>query len=195
MGGLWKDAGLILIFFVVRILVRLIIVFGVHGIVRREALRLEKPWLPVITWAGVRGSLSMVLAMMLMTPSGGESETRELILNLVFGVVLLSILLQGTTIEWLMKRGGLIVETREETEYELALARRQAIRTLIDDLETSESKGTLSCETFKILHDRLIARREANDKRIAQMLEETPTLNKVELEMEAGQFIPAPLLL
>ena len=189
LGGLWKDAGLILIFFGVMILVRLLIVFGVHGIVRREDLRLEKSWLPVITWAGVRGSLSMVLAMMLVVTSVDDGTgTRELIINLVFGVVFLSIVFQGTTIEWLMKRKGLIVETHEETEYELALARRQAIRALIDDLETSESKGTLSNETFKILHDRLIARREANDKRIVQMLEETPTLNKVELEMEAAQL-------
>ncbi len=189
LGGLWKDAGLILIFFGVMILVRLLIVFGVHGIVRREDLRLEKSWLTVITWAGVRGSLSMVLAMMLVVTSVDDGTgTRELIINLVFGVVFLSIVFQGTTIEWLMKRKGLIVETHEETEYELALARRQAIRALIDDLETSESKGTLSSETFKILHDRLIARREANDKRIVQMLEETPTLNKVELEMEAAQL-------
>lgn len=189
LGGLWKDAGLILIFFGVMILVRLVIVFGVHGIVRREDLRLEKSWLTVITWAGVRGSLSMVLAMMLVVTSVDDGTgTRELIINLVFGVVFLSIVFQGTTIEWLMKRKGLIVETHEETEYELALARRQAIRALIDDLETSESKGTLSSETFKILHDRLIARREANDKRIVQMLEETPTLNKVELEMEAAQL-------
>ena len=100
-------------------------------------------------------------------------------------MVLLSILLQGTTIEWLLKRVGLIVESREETEYEMALARRQAIRYLMDDLEDAEKKGTLSHETFEILHDRLVERRKANDKRIAEMLEHTPTLNDLELKMHA----------
>ena len=189
LSELWADAGLIVAFFVIMILVRSVIVFGVHNLVRREDLRLKKPWLPVITWSGVRGSLSMVMAMMLVVASESEGETtRKLILNLVFGVVLLSILLQGTTIEWLMKRVGLIVETREEIEYEMALARRQAIRCLVDNLEDAERKGTLSHGTFEILHDRLVERREANDKRIVEMLEHTPTLNNLELQMHATQL-------
>ena len=189
LSELWADAGLIVAFFVIMILVRSVIVFGVHNLVRREDLRLKKPWLPVITWSGVRGSLSMVMAMMLVVASESEGETtRKLILNLVFGVVLLSILLQGTTIEWLMKRVGLIVETREEIEYEMALARRQAIRCLVDNLEDAERKGILSHGTFEILHDRLVERREANDKRIAEMLEHTPTLNNLELKMHATQL-------
>ena len=188
LSELWADAGLIVAFFVIMILVRSVIVFGVHNLVRREDLRLKKPWLPVITWSGVRGSLSMVMAMMLVASESEGETTRKLILNLVFGVVLLSILLQGTTIEWLMKRVGLIVETHEEIEYEMALARRQAIRCLVDNLEDAERKGILSHGTFEILHNRLVERREANDKRIAEMLEHTPTLNDLELQMHATRL-------
>ena len=188
LSELWADAGLIVAFFVIMILVRSVIVFGVHNLVRREDLRLRKPWLPVITWSGVRGSLSMVMAMMLVASDSEGETTRKLILNLVFGVVLLSILLQGTTIEWLMKRVGLIVETHEEIEYEMALARRQAIRCLVDNLEDAERKGILSHGTFEILHNRLVERREANDKRIAEMLEHTPTLNDLELQMHATRL-------
>ena len=115
-------------------------------------------------------------------------KNKATILNIVYGVVLLSILLQGTTMGGLMKRAGLIVETPEETEYEMALARRQAIRCLLDDLVGAEKKGTLSHETFDILHGRLAARREANDKRIAQMLEQNPDLNVLELEMHASHL-------
>ena len=188
LSELWADAGLIVAFFVIMILVRSVTVFGVHNLVRREDLKLKKPWLPVITWSGVRGSLSMVMAMMLVASESEGETTRKLILNLVFGVVLLSILLQGTTIEWLMKRVGLIVETREEIEYEMALARRQAVRCLVDNLEDAEMKGTLSHGTFEILHNRLVERREANDKRIAEMLGHTPALNDLELKMHATQL-------
>ena len=186
LAGLWADAGLIAAFFVIMTLVRGITVFGMHKLVRREDLRLKKTWLPVITWSGVRGSLSMVLAMMLVATGESGETTRELILNLVFGVVLLSILLQGTTIEWLMKRVGIIGETREEEiEYHLALARRQAIRCLVDDLESAEGKGILSHGTFEILHGPLRDRRDANDKRIAEMLEHTSSLNNIELELHS----------
>jgi len=188
LSELWADAGLIVAFFVIMILVRSVTVFGVHSLVRREDLKLKKAWLPVITWSGVRGSLSMVMAMMLVASESEGETTRKLILNLVFGVVLLSILLQGTTIEWLMKRVGLIVETREEIEYEMALARRQAIRCLVDNLEDADRKGTLSQGTFEILHNQLVERRETNDKRIAEMLAHTPSLNNIELELHTTQL-------
>lgn len=188
LSELWADAGLIVAFFVIMILVRSVTVFGVHSLVRREDLKLKKAWLPVITWSGVRGSLSMVMAMMLVASESEGETTRKLILNLVFGVVLLSILLQGTTIEWLMKRVGLIVETREEIEYEMALARRQAIRCLVDNLEDADRKGTLSQGTFEILHNQLVERRETNGKRIAEMLAHTPSLNNIELELHTNQL-------
>ena len=130
----------------------------------------------------------MVLAMMLVVTADKGGANRDIILNIVYGVVLMSILLQGTTIEWLMKRIELIVETPEEHEYEMALARRQAIRALVDDLEKSERKGNNSHETFTILHDGLLARRTANDTRMVQMLGEMPSLNDIELKMEAAQL-------
>ena len=223
LGGLWENAGGIVLFFVIMILVRAITVFGVHGLVRREGLRLKREWLPVITWSGVRGSLSMVLVMMLVWVGAGSADSqaagdanqtvapiaadanqtaplvervdeqtananKDKLLNLVYGVVLMSILLQGTTMQWLMRRCGLIVETREETEYEMALARRQAIRAMLTNLEAAEAKGSMSNETYRILHEGLLARREANDRRLAEMLEAMPSLNAIELEMEASHL-------
>jgi CPA1 family monovalent cation:H+ antiporter len=209
------------------IVVRAITVYGVHGLVRRSDLRLKERWLPVITWSGVRGSLSMVLAMMLIwvgdvgsdhdkhtdhgagmtkteqvstgetnnseSKTGGVSkemamENKASILNIVYGVVLLSILLQGTTMESLMKRAGLIEESSEETEYEMALARRQAIRAMLEDLESAERKGSMANETYAILQNRLTKRREANDQRMEAMLEKAPALNDIELEMESAHL-------
>ena len=73
---LWGQAGAILLFFVIMILVRAITVFGVHGLVRQEGLRLKREWLPGITWSGVRGSLSMVLVMMLVWVGTGSADGK-----------------------------------------------------------------------------------------------------------------------
>jgi len=219
--------GPIAVFFVIMIGVRVITVYGVHGLVRRSDLRLKERWLPVIAWSGVRGSLSMVLAMMLLwvgdvgpdhdkhadhtadfskteqayidEANNSESkasmvsqekamETKATILNIVYGVVLLSILLQGTTMEWLMKRAGLIEESSEETEYEMALARRQAIRALLEDLKSADRRGSMADETYAILNERLTKRRAANDRRMEAMLEEIPALNEIELKMESAHL-------
>ncbi len=55
-------------------------------------------------------------------------------------------------------------------------------------MEDAERKGTLSHGTFEILHNRLVERREANDKRIAEMLAHAPSLNDIELQMHATQL-------
>ena len=217
----------VVIFFVIMMLVRGITVYGVHNLVRRSDLRLKERWLPVITWSGVRGSLSMVLAMMLIwigeTDASNEKHTdynsskangelvaiegvqntgteagivskeqaqsnKADILKIVYGVVLLSILLQGTTMEGLMKRAGLIEESGEEKEYEMALARRQAIRAVLANLESAERKGSMADKTYGILHERLLSRKEINDRLIKEMLESMPSLNEIELEMEAAHL-------
>ena len=223
LGDIWAVALPIVAFFVIMMGVRGMTVYGVHHLVRRSDLRLKQPWLPVITWSGVRGSLSMVLAMMLIwvgdtkdtSPSeAAHAKTAEVtavesgpakdqapmvtqekaeenkgrILNVVYGVVLLSILLQGTTMQGLMRRAGLIDESEEETLYEMELARRQAIRAMVIDLESAERKGSMSEDTYQRLHASLIDRREENDRRLHEMLEATPTLNCIEFEMEASHL-------
>ena len=222
LGDMWAVALPITAFFVIMMVVRGFTVYGVHGLVRRSDLRLKPVWLPVITWSGVRGSLSMVLAMMLIWVGSAEDpkshgtaqvsegaieesvaapasagpavseaaamENKNRILNIVYGVVLLSILLQGTTMQSLMRRAGLIDESEEETRYEMELARRQAIRALLTDLESADRRGSMADDTYQRLHADLESRREANDQCLRDMLAATPTLNQVEYEMEASHL-------
>ena len=54
-------------------------------------------------WGGLRGALSMVLALSLP----GDFAGRDLIITITFGFVVLSILLQGTTMAPLLRYAGL----------------------------------------------------------------------------------------
>jgi CPA1 family monovalent cation:H+ antiporter len=58
------------------------------------------PWSIVLVWGGVRGALSMVLALSLDANVAG----RELIVTLTTGVVVLTLLLQGLTMAPLLRR-------------------------------------------------------------------------------------------
>ena len=60
-------------------------------------------WATVLTWGGLRGGLSMVLALSLPT----DFAHRDLIMHMTFGVVLLTLLVQGLTIKPLLRRVGL----------------------------------------------------------------------------------------
>ncbi len=72
---------------------RAIVVFTVSALVRSTLERHPWRWSLMLTWAGLRGALSMVLALALPA----ELPQRELLVTMTFGVVLLSILVQGMT--------------------------------------------------------------------------------------------------
>jgi CPA1 family monovalent cation:H+ antiporter len=56
----------------------------------------------LLTWGGLRGGLALALAMSLP-----QSADKPLLLNMTFGVVVFSILIQGSTIGKLFKPGYL----------------------------------------------------------------------------------------
>lgn len=89
--------------FVAVIVARAGVVFGVMSAAARTTERFGAGWGAVITWGGLRGALSMVLALTLPD----DFPNRVLLIDLTFGVVVLSIVVQGTTMQWLIRRLGL----------------------------------------------------------------------------------------
>lgn len=61
-------------------------------------------WAAILSWGGLRGGLSMVLALALPP----TFIHRELILNTTYGVVLLTLLVQGLTMKPLLRAVGLV---------------------------------------------------------------------------------------
>jgi CPA1 family monovalent cation:H+ antiporter len=96
----WPE---ILLAFVVVVVARAVVVYGVGGLLNRTRERIPSSWLAVMTWGGLRGALSMVLALALPF----DFPNRDLLITLTFGVVLLSILAQGLTMQPLLRRVGL----------------------------------------------------------------------------------------
>jgi potassium/hydrogen antiporter len=72
----------------------------------------------LLGWAGLRGAVPIVLATFALSSEVGHADT---IFNAVFFVVLVSAILQGTTLEWVAGRLGLLapVAPRHEPPIEL----------------------------------------------------------------------------
>jgi CPA1 family monovalent cation:H+ antiporter len=70
-----------------------------------KVLERHMPFAPhtirILTWAGLRGGISVALALAL--PRGPE---REVVLTATYGVVLFSIVVQGLSVGWLIRRSG-----------------------------------------------------------------------------------------
>ena len=85
-------------------LARAALVFSKYAIMRAAGSEgLPRSWATVLTWGGLRGGLSMVLALSLPR----DFSHREMILHVTFGVVLLTLLVQGLTIKPLLRSVGL----------------------------------------------------------------------------------------
>ncbi|SHF40390.1 monovalent cation:H+ antiporter, CPA1 family [Modicisalibacter ilicicola DSM 19980] len=87
-GHLWVGAGLIVVLLVVRFAT-----IGVPVMLLREQLGFRRGSVRILTWGGLRGGISVALA--LAIPSG---ETRDVLLTVTYLIVLFSILVQGLTI-------------------------------------------------------------------------------------------------
>jgi CPA1 family monovalent cation:H+ antiporter len=61
-----------------------------------------RAWLHVLFWAGLRGAVSVALALSL--PAG--LAHRDLIQGVTFGIVLFTLIVQGSTAGWVVRRSG-----------------------------------------------------------------------------------------
>ncbi|MER5292485.1 Na+/H+ antiporter [Streptomyces pharetrae] len=82
----------------------------------------------VMWWSGMRGvaSVALALAIPLRTEDGSPFPDRDEIVFIAFGVIMATLVLQGLTLPWLVKRLGVQADTEREKEFEKALAVRAA---------------------------------------------------------------------
>ncbi len=94
-----KVWPIVIIAYFSMMLARFIIIHFTWALFSKTYLSFPYKWNIVLGWGGIRGALSMVLA--LSIPN--SFEYKDLIVALVFGVVLLTILVQGLTMASLLK--------------------------------------------------------------------------------------------
>ncbi|MBS2032604.1 MAG: sodium:proton antiporter [Deltaproteobacteria bacterium] len=92
----WKAIGTA---YAAATIARAVMVVITTGALRHTALRLPWRWAVVIGWSGLRGALSLVLVLGLPPTFPG----RDVLVNMTFGFVLLTLLVQGTTMKPILK--------------------------------------------------------------------------------------------
>ncbi|MEU6378029.1 Na+/H+ antiporter [Streptomyces sp. NPDC046909] len=82
----------------------------------------------VMWWSGMRGvaSVALALAVPLKIDDGSAFPDRDEIVFIAFGVIMATLVLQGLTLPWLVKRLGVEADTEREKEFEKTLAIRAA---------------------------------------------------------------------
>ncbi|HET9615454.1 MAG TPA: cation:proton antiporter, partial [Candidatus Limnocylindrales bacterium] len=75
---------------------------AVRAPIERALQPIPLAWLHVLFWAGLRGAVSVALALSLPT----DLPNRGLMQAVTFGIVLFTLLVQGTTAPWIVRRSG-----------------------------------------------------------------------------------------
>jgi len=95
----------------------------------------------VVGWAGMRGTVTLAAALSipLFRPDGSPFPGRGIVIFLAFGVIASTLLLQGTTLEALIRRLGLRED--ENRPREERLARMTAVEAGLRTLRAVESSN------------------------------------------------------
>jgi CPA1 family monovalent cation:H+ antiporter len=105
LARLWADLVPIAVAVLAVLLSRGVVVYGMPLMARllRQGPRISPSWQHVLFWGGLRGAISLALALSIPV----ALHERELLESMTFGVLLFTLLVQGTTVQFLLDRLGL----------------------------------------------------------------------------------------
>ena len=163
------------------LLSRLLIVYGVTNLINfrlKDVSQVPPGFQHVLFWGGLRGAISLALALSLPI----ALEQRELLRTMTFGVVLFTLLAQGTTMRYLLRWLGIGQAQELALEYERRHARLMAARAALAGVEKLHDTKMISDSTWRELEQKLTA--EVEDARDLQriLVEENPELRREEVE-------------
>jgi len=147
------------------LVVRAIVVVASSGLLRFIHRPIPYRWQSVLVWGGLRGSLSLAMALSLPLTLGPNEPfgDRDLILAMTFGVILFSLLVQGLTMSPLLNRLGLIHKTRMQEELATISNRKAMAASSLAEVETLSQSGDLSPDVAFQLREAYSAELEALD--------------------------------
>lgn len=133
----------------------------------------------VLYWGGLRGAISLALALSLPASLGDQGT---IIKSMAFGVVLFTLLFQGLTMKPFINRMGLIEKNPAQEEYEKLNARLVMARLAHKRLETMYKDGLLSRHVWQVLSTPLTIHADALTNNVAKTLKSHPDVESKELD-------------
>ncbi len=154
MLALWLP---ILLVWLALVAARGILVGGTLPWLQRLEGKMRRGKVLAITWGGLRGGIAMVLAMSIPR----TWPHRQLVVDLVFGVCVLTILVQGTTMRKLLSMFGLVSDRSSTLALEEFRGRYRSLQDAIRYLDRREATGTVDPQICEAVHAQLA--RELDD--------------------------------
>ena len=132
----------------------------------------------IMFWGGLRGAISLALALSITGATFGDEVANELLL-MTFGVVLFTLLFQGTTITPLLNYLGLT----DKPEHLRAQQHRQAMlyatRAGKRELDRLYDDGIISAEIWEAMSEEYASEVRQQNKELRDLLHNFPELEQM----------------
>lgn len=165
------DYALILVVIVAATLARAVILFGLMPILSRARLSpaVERPYRAAMLWGGLRGAVTLALALAVTESLRIPVETKRLVGILATGFALWTLMVQGTTLRWVIGRLGLdrlsaLDEALSNQVIAVALQTvREEVATTAENYELTRETVRSEAKRFAARLDEAVERAEAED--------------------------------
>lgn len=178
-AGLGNNLPLIGITIAAVVVTRAIAIYGL-GSISNAAFGSDIGWADqtVLWWGGLRGSVSIALALSLPVVLPG----RDAVIETVFGVVLFTLLVQGLTIRPLLDGLNLVGDRPIRQKYAEAIARRVALTRVQAYLEETSNFPTVDLEYVRYQRELVGVQLEQIETEIARLQTEHEQLAEFDME-------------
>ena len=166
------------------LLARIVVVYGLAWVGRDIPLS----WQHLLNWGGLRGAISLVLALSLPIELGPARSELQV---MAFGVVVFTLLVQGFTMEPLARRLRVSEQTLSQVEYERRHARAVAMRSAYDHLDRMHGGGLLSDHTWQMLSPVLEKHNQALVEAVKEVMKADPNMEAEELDTARREALRA----
>lgn len=165
---------------------RIVSIYG-FSIFSRE---ISTRWKHILFWGGLRGAITLALALSI-PEQALPATTRETLQAMAFGVVLFTLLVQGTSTDWLVRRLKLVQRSEAQDEYELRHARFVAGRSAYDYLRRIAQQGLISEHTWQTLAPLIQERNDQLVVGIRELMKSDPSVEAEELDTARREALRA----
>ena len=138
-------------------------------------------WKHVLFWGGLRGAITLALALSL-PETGPLAAERGRLQAMAFGLVLFSLSFQGVSADWLVKRMKLVQRSQVQEEYERRHARFVAGRAGYDYLRRMSQHGLISEHSWQRLSPLFEQRTSALAEAVRDVVLSDPAVEAEELD-------------
>ena len=178
-ASLSSHIDLIIVAIAAVVVTRLIVIFGL-GNLSNQISQVKTNWREqtVLWWGGLRGSVSIALALSVPTILNGRQE----IIDIVFGVVLFTLLVQGLSTQWVLESLNLIGDQPLRQEFSELLARRTALKRVIDYLDKEDSIVNIDNEYLRYQKRLVRGEVQSIEDKILKMSREHDNLRSLSVE-------------